>query len=101
MKFTTENVNANGTSLQGYVDCSYQTLVRAFGEPCGTYDDYKSDAEWTLKFEDGTVATIYNWKNGKNYCGQAGTPTKDIKDWNIGGNSIQAVLLVKQALGLE
>ena len=34
------------------------------------------------------VATIYNWKNGKNYLGAQGLKTEDILIWNIGGESI-------------
>lgn len=90
-----------GTCLQGYVDISYEKLVNAFGEP-EEGDGYKTDAEWVLRFEDSTVATIYNYKDGVNYNGpEEGIPTELIEDWHIGGVSkiaVQRVLGVLQAL---
>ena len=93
-------IRSSGTCLQGCItDTSYITLVSTFGEPMKDgFDNYKSDAEWLVQFDDGTVATIYNWKNGKNYCGDEGTPTTQIRDWHIGGYEGDAVDRVKQAL---
>lgn len=73
-----------GTSLQGEIDCTYDTLCELFGEPMDG-DGYKVDAEWIVLFDDGEVATIYNYKDGKNYCGDDGLETKQITDWHIGG----------------
>ena len=87
MKYKTENVNTGGTSLQGEITCDYNKLVELFGEPSGS-DGYKSDAEWEIEFEDGVVATIYNWKDGKNYCGEdEGLDVEDIRNWHVGGFS--------------
>ena len=55
----------NGTSLRGYVKCDYKTLIETFGEPDHECDGYKIDRQWVLKFGDGTVATIYNYKKGE------------------------------------
>jgi hypothetical protein len=77
----------SGTSRQGYLDISYQELVAILGPPHTNGDGYKVDAEWGLKFPDGTVATIYNYKDGKNYCGPEGLPTEAIRDWHIGGHT--------------
>jgi hypothetical protein len=79
--------NANMTSLQGYINTSYADLVACFGpsDP-NSIDDYKSDAGWTITFADGVVATIYNWKDGPNYCGEDGTPVEFITEWHIGGH---------------
>lgn len=90
--------NASGTHLQGYINTDYATLVGCFGEPDGNFDDYKSDANWDITFADGTVACIYNWKNGRNYCGDAGEEVEYITDWNIGGLSKAAVLNVYAAM---
>ena len=91
MKYKTHNdkeICTDGTWLQGHVYCSYETLVSLFGEPSERYDDYKCDAHWDVELEDGEVATIYNWKNGINYCGvKDGIPTEKITEWNIGGNT--------------
>jgi hypothetical protein len=103
MKFTTHNeavIETSGTHLQGYVSVGYEELVRAFGEPlCG--DGHKVDAEWNVCFEDGTRATIYNWKNGKNYCGDEGQEVQEITEWNIGGHDKGAVPKVIHALYLK
>lgn len=88
----------NGTCLQGYIHTSYRDLVECFGEPHCDGDGYKVDAEWMLRFEDGTVATIYNWKDGKNYCGFEGLDVEDITDWHVGGNSPKAVTRVEEAV---
>ena len=87
LAFETHNeteVRADGTCLQGYIDATYQELIDVFGEPTES-DGYKVDAEWLLEFEDATVATVYNWKNGLNYCGAEGTPVEYITRWNVGG----------------
>ena len=55
----------------------------------------KVTIEWVLKFEDGTIATIYDWK------GYGYQPTGDeMYEWHIGGRSNEAMYLVKEALGL-
>lgn len=79
--------NVNGTGLQGYINTSYADLVGCFGEPTYNGDGYKVDAEWAITFADGVVATIYNWKNGRNYCGHLGLDVENITNWHIGGHN--------------
>lgn len=103
MKYITHNendlINANMTSLRGAITCTYTDLVRTFGEPMKDgFDDYKSDAEWKVQFENGTVATIYNWKDGKNYCGEQGLEVWEITDWHIGGHEFDCVQYVRDAV---
>jgi hypothetical protein len=91
IKFTTHNedtqICSTGTYFIGGVICSYDKLVEVFGKPME--GSYKTDAEWSLKFSDGEIATIYNWKNGRNYCGDDGMDVEEITTWHIGGrNSI-------------
>jgi copper oxidase (laccase) domain-containing protein len=97
MKYFTHNdsddVCANGTCLQGYLTANYNNLVALFG-PSTDADGYKVDWEWVIKFEDGTVATIYNWKNGPNY-GYDRAPTS-IQTWHIGGNTERSVAYVEK-----
>jgi hypothetical protein len=59
-------------------------LVKVFGEPNCVGDGYKTDAEWCISV-DGKVATIYNYKNGKNYLGDEGYDVEEITTWHIGG----------------
>jgi hypothetical protein len=79
-----KEISGVGTSLVGYIDISYAELKKTLGQPSGS-DGYKSDAEWELEFEDGSIATIYNWKDGKNYNGSNGIPKTQIRDWHVGG----------------
>ena len=100
MKFVKAN-SGSGTCLQGYVDVSYAKLVEVFGKPHSKGDEYKVDAEWVVKFEDGTLATIYNYKTGKNYLGKKeGQAVKNIRDWHVGGFKKEAAVRVSEALGV-
>ena len=87
MKFTTE-ADANRTCLQGYVEAYYHQLVEVFGEPEGGGD--KTTVEWCLQFEDGTIATIYDWKEYETPIG--------LYHWHIGGHNNLAVARVTRAL---
>tara|TARA_R100000353_G_scaffold104097_2_gene75215 strand:+ start:930 stop:1343 length:414 start_codon:yes stop_codon:yes gene_type:complete len=82
--------DTGGTYLQGHIDTTYENIVSVLGKQHHNGDDYKTDAEWNIKFEDGTIATLYNWKNGKNYCRDEGLDIEDITEWNIGGHSPRA-----------
>ena len=101
MNYQTHNdtgVNTNMTHLQGYVSVSYHELLSKFGEPT-VGDEYKTDAEWDLLFDDGKVASIYNYKDGKNYNGPRGLSVERITDWHIGGHDREVVDRVKTILG--
>ena len=89
--------NAVGTHLQGYVSTTYDKIVAKYGQPIEG-DGYKIDAEWIIEWEDGLVGTIYNWKNGRNYLGEDGTPTEQIDEWNIGGHKPIVVKRIKDDL---
>ena len=84
----------NETSLKGYVEVGYDKLVELFGQP-SPYDGYKTDGAWILEFSDGLIATIYNWKNGRNYLGDRGKDIEDIFEWHIGGHKNQVVQRIK------
>jgi hypothetical protein len=99
MTFTSgAHVDTDGTSLQGYLPTTttYQQLVDIFGLPeigPGPIDFKirdKTTCSWSLRFEDGTVATIYDWKMFKTPRG--GYP------WCVGGFSKRAFDLVEQAM---
>ena len=83
MKFTVDFNATNGTSLQGYTETTMRKLIEVFGEPEYYGEGDKVTVEWCLKFEDGTVATIYDWKRY-----ELGTPELDeLMHWNVGGTS--------------
>lgn len=104
LQYVTHNnadLHISGTCLQGEIRATYKELVALFGEPMEG-DGYKVDAEWIARFGDGTVATVYNWKDGINYCGEKdGTPTKEITEWHVGGLSHKAVENVQTTLELH
>ena len=95
-----DSVSTCGTCLQGEIDISYDELFEKLGNPVAG-DGYKVDAEWVLKFEDGTVATIYNYKDGKNYNGEHGLETQDIRNWHIGGGNDKSLENVCDLLGIQ
>lgn len=92
---------AVGTYLQGCIEINYFTLKRILGRPRTGGDSYKIDAEWVIQFKDGTIATIYNYKDGKNYLGKEGIPTSKINEWHVGGHNERALFLVKQLLEIK
>lgn len=86
---------SNGTSLQGYVNATYPRLRELFGEP-DDGDQYKVSTEWVIRFNDGAVATIYDWKQTSNYEGGRWTPEAfrangEPHEWHIGGRSPEVV----------
>lgn len=94
MKFI-KDVDPNGACLQGYVVTNYTRLVEVFGNPTegpNTNIDDKVTCEWCLKFEDDTVATIYDWKEWSTPMGE--------HRWHIGGKSFEAVERIYEALEL-
>ena len=97
MKFKTHNEDSSidcvGTGFLAAINTKYSILKKLFGEPM-VGDEFKIDAEWIVEFEDGTIATIYNWKDGKNYNGRSGIATTRITDWHIGGYDLKSVELV-------
>ena len=92
MKFVThqdEQIDTNGSHRQGYIKADYKDLVELFGRPYDG-DGHKVDWEWNILFEDGSIATIYNWKSGPNY-GYYDVGPGHIKEWNVGGFSQDAL----------
>jgi hypothetical protein len=99
MKFVTDHTVGGGTSLQGYLNVPFSRVVEAFGEP-SEGDGYKVAFEWGVRFEDGTVATIYDYKASSLYDEGEPTPEwmreNDYSDWHVGGNSKRAAELVNE-----
>ena len=95
-----------GTFGVGSIETTYQHLVSLLGEPIklDTRYDFKSDVVWNMNVpgtNGGVVATIYNYKTGKNYLGEKGKDPEDITRWHVGGNHPEFSLrYVKDKLGL-
>ena len=101
LRFKTHNdsdIDVNGTSYQGGISETFENLLKVFGTPMGASDDGKVDVEWNIMFNDGVVATIYNWKNGPASMGANGTNPVDIRIWHIGGKTISAVYDIEEIL---
>ena len=83
-----------GTWLQGHIVTTRANLEAVFGKPIRYEDGGKVTIEWGLKFEDGTIATVYDWKRY-----EMGTPALDEEiTYNIGGMLPEAVKRVQEAL---
>ena len=95
MKFT-NRANSNMTGLRGEFSITFAELVEIFGLPdVGPNADLdKSSCEWALEFEDGTIATIYDWKVGR------WTPMIAYQ-WHIGGFDNRAVDRVTECITLH
>lgn len=90
MKFTS-HVDTNFTAYRGEVTTTFNELCSIFGPPFRGPNDAQNDkvsCEWRLKFADGTIATIYDWKIGY-------TPMAPY-EWHIGGHTNDAVDLVME-----
>jgi hypothetical protein len=92
MKYKTgKNIETSMSCLQGYVKTTYANIVTFLGDPQKSGD--KVNAEWVIKFENGRVATIYDWK-------EPSIP-KDEYEWHIGGYGDSVVYLVGDLLNAE
>ena len=85
--------NEDSYGRMGYLNESYSTLVEMFGQPDNPDKDMpviKTTALWNVLFNDGTLATIYNYKND--------TPPEQNSFWHISGKSTKSVLRVIEAV---
>jgi hypothetical protein len=88
------SIDINGTYLQGEVMATRKELISVFGNPTEYPEGDKVTTEWCIKFDNGLVASIYDWKRY-----EQGAPELDeIYDWHIGGTSVDVVSLVKDAI---
>lgn len=84
MNYVTGNYDIVGTCLQGTINTSYDRLVELFGEPTQLEEgDGKVQVEWAIKFTDGTLATIYDWKEDKT--------ASAVTEWHVGGHTQHAL----------
>jgi hypothetical protein len=86
MNYVTGNHDIAGTCLQGTINASYDRLVETFGEPVRftpEQTDGKVQVEWAMKFTDGTLATIYDWKEEKT--------ASAVTEWHVGGHTEHAL----------
>ena len=78
--------NVSSGHLLDEIRVDAEKLISLFGKP-NSVNAYKTDWEWVIEFENGEIIYIYDWKTGKNYCGDRGLELYEIDDWHIGGNN--------------
>jgi hypothetical protein len=79
------DVSRHGTRRIGTLkNASLQELRRQFGEP--NKFGPKTTYDWSIRFPDGTIATIYDY-NGKNRF----VDSNENVEWSIGGHTEKAV----------
>ena len=93
--YASHDINASGTSLQGYITTTQSELIETFGEPIRFEEGTdKVTLEWIIQFSNGEIAIIYDWKRYED-----GTPgMTEICEYHIGGNSRDVVSLVKESV---
>lgn len=95
MGFTVGNAQINGTYLQGEIVTTRAEIEAVFGPP--NYEGDPTDkviTEWDITFDDGTVATVYDWKR----YDEGPVGMHESYSWHIGGASNDAVDYVLAAL---
>ena len=95
MNFT-KGANVNMTGFRGYVEASLGELCEVFGKPDYGPNDHnldKTTCEWHLKFEDGLVASIYDYKVGYTPIGPY--------EWHIGGHDKVVVSRIQDLITLN
>jgi hypothetical protein len=102
MQFQTHNDRAFDlewpTSMQGTIQATVLQLAYAFGTPHHPKDsDGKVTTRWSLLFEDGRTADIYDWMHGH------APGVEERVAWRIGGTGRDIVERVhvefREALG--
>ena len=88
------NKSMNGTSFHGATfSATLADLQIILGAPNHTSDQYdKVQNEWEMELEDGTVFSVYDWKEYRNYG------DKDTIEWHIGGNCEKDTFVAQDTL---
>lgn len=79
------------------VNVKSDILRKIFGAPTKRFDG-KTDWEWIIKFENGKVLYIYDYKIGQSYWGENGLPFEYLNHWSIGGVDSQLAKQLKEFL---
>jgi hypothetical protein len=93
-----------GTSLRGGITTSYAKLKALFGEAKES-DGHKVSSEWVFEDEDGSVATLYDWKQTSLYDEEY--PSVDefraqsSYDWHIGAKTPEVAVRFEEWLDKE
>jgi hypothetical protein len=88
-----ESKFADNFGLLATLDMTFVGITNKLGLP-HKGDGEKTDAEWWLKFGDGTLASIYNYRNGPVARGGGDWKTR-ITRWHIGGRASQKQQIIR------
>ena len=95
-----DTVEATGTSLQGYVNATYEELVAVFGENLGSSDkvfnEFRGEIsvyDPELDCYDAHTVTLYDWKEDSPLTAQNGKYR-----WHVGGFNVDVPYLVEDIL---
>jgi len=88
------NKSLDGTSFHGATfSATLADLQIILGAPNHTSDHHdKVQNEWELELEDGTIFTVYDWKEYRRYT------DKETIEWHIGGRSQKDTFVAQDAL---
>lgn len=90
MDFTTATEKEiNGTSHQDTIIATEAELTAVFGEPNRERTN-RTTTDWRLRFEDGTIATIYDYFHANS--------RGDCQEWSIGGSGRASAERVRDTL---
>lgn len=93
--FTGTSIDFCGTSLQGKMNATKKAIEAVFGRQNYSFDpEDKVTTEWVIKFDDGMIATIYDWKRYE----QGAPRLNEMYTWHIGGASDAVVARVTGAM---
>jgi hypothetical protein len=90
------------TSFIGYLDTSFENLIRHFGLPNGIGDDYKVSTKWILHDYKGRIITIYDYKETNLYSDENPSVEEFRRrksyQWHIGGTTPEAAQLLVEII---
>ena len=88
------NKSLDGTSFHGATfSATLADLQIILGAPNHTSDHHdKVQNEWELELEDGTIFTVYDWKEYRRYT------DKETIEWHIGGRSQKDTFVAQDVL---
>jgi len=98
VRFRVSTSFMGGSSLQGAVLTTFNTLVQLFGQP--EYWNDECAADWSIEFEDGTQATVYIYKPVEHGLRSGQIPKRKFL-WHVGGVNTDAVTRVAEVLEVE
>lgn len=93
--YTSASIDASGTWLQGKMNATKEAIEAVFGGQTHSFDSFeKVTTEWVIAFDDGLIATIYDWKRYE----QGAPRLNERYMWHIGGASDAVVARVIGAM---